>query len=155
MIILLDIDGVLVPAKPWISPPTLDDGFYGFNNRSVNALNQIIERSNASIFLTTSHKNKFSISKWLSIFENRGIKINSISRLTTDSSLLTRREEILYWVRNSVNIDDFVIIDDDKSLNDLPKVLKDRLILTKPMIGLTKEHIEQALAILNSPVQLV
>jgi len=50
---------------------------------------------------------------------------------------------------------DFVIIDDDKSLNDLSLYLKTRLVLTKPIIGLTQSHVEECLSILNTPLKLV
>jgi hypothetical protein len=41
-----------------------------------------------------------------------------------------------------------VIIDDDKSLNELPGFMKGNLIQTSPHIGLTEEHLRTAKAIL-------
>jgi len=51
-------------------------------------------------------------------------------------------------------IKEFVIIDDDTSLNGLPEVLKSRLVSTKPLIGLRFEHVQKALNILNTPLVL-
>lgn len=42
MIILLDIDGVMVPAKSWQQPDIYPDGFFTFTPHSVAALNRII-----------------------------------------------------------------------------------------------------------------
>ena len=43
----------------------------------------------------------------------------------------------------------FVIIDDDKFLNDLPSHIKMNLILTSPLVGLTDELADNAISILN------
>lgn len=155
MLILLDIDGVMVQAKSWSPPPALEDGFSVFTTQAVSALNAIIEASNADILLTTSHKGRFSISEWESIFSIRGVKVNSIQRLSSDSAEINRMEEISNWYSSNKNVDDFVIIDDDKSLNGLPNYLKSRLVLTQPLIGLTSGHINKVVRILNSPLELV
>ena len=42
MIILLDIDGVMVPASNWKTPEFLNDGFPNFSPRAINSLNKII-----------------------------------------------------------------------------------------------------------------
>lgn len=155
MLILLDIDGVMVPAKSWSAPPLCDDGFYIFKPSAVSALNEIISRSNASILLTTSHKNRFSLVEWNSIFQKRGIMVKSIHKLPSNTNRSTRLEEISNWFTTSKNIEDFVIIDDDKILNDLPAGLKKRLILTKPLIGLNSSHVQEALEILETPLEYV
>ena len=56
MLILLDIDGVMIPANSWKKPKFLDDGFAMFKLKSVKALQKIIAETGASILLTTSHK---------------------------------------------------------------------------------------------------
>ena len=92
--------------------------------------------------LTTSHKSKFSIKEWKSIFKNRGIKIEKIKSLPQNINNISRKDEIVNWFKvNSVD-GDFVIIDDDKSLNELPDFLKRNLIQTSSYIGLTEEHLE-------------
>ena len=53
MLILLDIDGVMVPANSWKKPEFLADGFAVFSTKSVQALNKIILETNAGILLTT------------------------------------------------------------------------------------------------------
>lgn len=149
MFILLDIDGVLLPAKPWVSLPLLDDKFYDFNSKSVEVLNQIIDKTSAKIILTTSHKHSFSLYQWVKIFNNRGLNISSIDRLFSNDTILSRREEIENWYSIQKTEINFVIIDDDKSLNELPLLLKDRLILTNSLVGLTENHLEEAIRILN------
>lgn len=141
MLFFLDIDGVMVPAKGWKSPEFLNDGFPAFSIKATSTLQSLISEE-VTIMLTTSHKSKFSIDEWKSIFKIRGINIEKIKSLPENFNNLSRKDEIVNWF-NLNNVDeDFVIIDDDKSLNELPNFLKDNLVQTSPYIGLTEEHLE-------------
>lgn len=44
MIIFLDIDGVMVPAKGWKVPDQLEDGFPVFSSKATKALQTVIEK---------------------------------------------------------------------------------------------------------------
>jgi hypothetical protein len=149
MLILLDIDGVMVPANSWKKPEFLNDGFPVFSSRATLALQKIISETSADILLTTSHKSKYSIPEWFKIFEMRGIHVNKIERLCENKSYLNRKEEILYWFNSRTDHDSFVILDDDKSLNGLPLSLKENLVLTSPLVGLTDELALEAILILR------
>jgi len=150
MLILLDIDGVLVPANSWKKPEFMDDGFPVFNLKSVNALQRIISTTNASVLLTTSHKTKYNISQWEDLLKSRGINPKKIHRLSTDSLQMSRNDEILEWYNgNHLTNEKFVIIDDDKMLNDLPDYLKSNLILTSSSVGLTDDLADEAISILQ------
>ena len=141
MLFFLDIDGVMVPAKGWESPELLNDGFPAFSRNAIITLQHLISKED-TIWLTTSHKAKFSIEKWKSIFKNRGINIENIRALPENLNHLSRKDEIVNWFNvNSID-EDFVIIDDDKSLNELPDFIKENLVQTSPYIGLTEEHCE-------------
>jgi hypothetical protein len=155
MLILLDIDGVMLPAKPWSSLPLFEDGFYDFNKKSVAALNKLLLKTEAKIILTTSHKYKFSLKKWVTIFVNRGIHINTIDRLNENTDFQNRASEIKNWLSSNITKEKFVIIDDDKSLNDLPKYIKKHLVQTKPLIGLRSDHVADILKILEEPMQII
>lgn len=140
MIILLDLDGVLIPAKSWLKPDILNDGFPSFSVSAITTLNKIIN-THTRIILTTSHRNNYSISEWIDIFGSRGIIINDLSILPYTES---RIEGIKDWC--SKNTEDFIIIDDDKSLNDLPNKLKENLIQPSSFIGLVEEDIKQLIS---------
>ncbi len=157
MLILLDIDGVMVPANSWKKPEFHADGFPVFSSRSTSALQKIITETGASILLTTSHKTKYNMAEWQHIFELRGVKANRINSLTSNSLEINRKDEILNWYQSKHKPNErFVIIDDDKILNQLPSQLKDNLVLTSSSVGLTDELAEHAISILkNSAVNLV
>lgn len=141
MLYFLDIDGVVVPAKAWKNPAFLNDGFPDFSSKATSVLQRLLSEED-TIMLTTSHKSKFSIKEWGNIFKTRGLNIKNIQSLPENIKSLTRKDEIINWFNTNIINDDFVIIDDDKSLNDLPAFLKANLVLTSSHIGLTEEHFE-------------
>jgi ATP-dependent helicase/DNAse subunit B len=150
MLIFLDIDGVMVPAKSWQRPEILEDGFVAFSSKAVQVLKEVLsQNTNATIMLTTSHKSRFSHSEWKDIFQRRGLNVNQLKSLVENTELLSRKEELLNWFNTNEIHEDFIIIDDDKSLNDLPKFFKNRLILTSSLIGLNANHWDDIQAIVD------
>lgn len=148
MLILLDIDGVMVPATSWKPSEILSDGFPNFSSRAIAGLQRIINNTGATILLTTSHKSIYSNSEWEKIFKTRGI-ISKIDKLEHNEANLNRKEEIQRWFTAAKSSENFVIIDDDKSLNGLPKYIKDRVVLTSGTVGLNTELAQSAIAILR------
>ena len=141
MLIFLDIDGVMAPAKSWQRPDILEDGFVDFSSKAVRVLQDVLaQNADTTIVLTTSHKSRFSLSQWKLIFERRGLRVNKIQSLNDNTDFQSRKVEILNWFDSNDIDEDFIIIDDDKSLNDLPTFYKDRLILTSSLVGLNESH---------------
>jgi len=153
MLILLDIDGVMVPATSWKRPEFENDGFPRFSRRAVLSLQKIISETGADILLTTSHKSSYSIPQWKNIFSIRGFENLNIKRLNKNINNLNRREEIMKWV-NKTSENSFVIIDDDKSLNNLPYNLKSKLVQPSATVGLNDELADSAIKILKSSERL-
>lgn len=149
MLILLDIDGVMVPATSWRPSEILADGFANFSNRSISSLQKIISDTGATILLTTTHKSRYSNSEWEEIFKTRGINA-VINRLEDNVDDLNRKEEILHWFNTTKTSENFVILDDDKSVNGLPEYIKDKVVLTSATVGLIAEHAESAIDILRT-----
>lgn len=149
MLILLDIDGVMVPANNWKRPEFENDGFPKFSRKATDSLQKIISETGAGILLTTSHKSNYSIDEWRQIFFNRGIKNVQIGKLNKNSSYLNRKGEIMNWIQKG-NDAQFVIIDDDKTLNSLPQRIKSRLVQPSATVGLNDELADVAIRILQS-----
>lgn len=152
MLFFLDIDGVMVPAKGWKSPELMNNGFPAFSTKATIALQNLLS-DDVTIMLTTSHKAKFSIEEWKSIFKNRGINIEKLKSLPENVKHMSRKDEIVNWFNVNCIDENFVIIDDDKSLNELPGFLKEHLVQTSPYIGLTEEHLEAIKFISNRGLQ--
>ena len=137
----MDIDGVMAPAKSWQRPDILEDGFVDFSSKAVRVLQDVLaQNADTTIILTTSHKSRFSLSQWKIIFERRGLNVNKLESLNDNTNFQSRKIEILNWFASNDIDEDFIIIDDDKSLNDLPTFYKDRLILTSSLVGLNESH---------------
>jgi hypothetical protein len=145
MLLYLDIDGVMVPANSWRKPEILEDGFPEFSSNAVRSLDRIISSSSANIVLTTSHKYKYTLKEWNNIFVRRNIKVNKITRLPKNTNHLNRKDELLHWFTTKNLNENFIIIDDDKSLNGLPDFLKSKLIQTSGSVGLTESLADEAL----------
>lgn len=135
MIVFLDIDGVMVHANPHRKVDMEDDGFYRFKSEAVSAINTI---KDAEIILSTSHRLRFSLSEWRKLFKRRGVNFRKISIIDSEYSIyMSRKDEIEIWIeRHHLDYNNLIIIDDDKSLNNLKSPLRDRVVLTKPYVGL-------------------
>lgn len=142
MIIFLDIDGVMVPARYQKMDAISGDGFANFSEEAIEALNSLI-KEDTQVILTTAHKSNYSIEEWKGIFKRRGIEINNLNRLDYNTEMLNRCDEVLKWFDSNGIPEDFIIIDDDKSLNALPAFLKKKLILVSPLIGLRMVYINR------------
>jgi len=136
MTIFLDIDGVLVPAAHWKKPELLEDGFPTFKREAIHALQTIIDL-NTRVILTTSHRHSYTIEQWQSIFARRGLNFNYID--VVKSKVTKKNIAIESWFAENAKPETFIIIDDDTMLYALPQYLKDHLIVTSPLIGLTLE----------------
>lgn len=138
MFILLDIDGVMVPAASWKAPNLLEAGFAAFKQSAVMSLNKIIAETNATIILMSSHRDRYSNAEWQEIFSNRGIAAKIQKCDIRFNTGVSRRDLISQWFNTNEAVKNFVIIDDDKSLNDLSSDLKQNLVLTDSLVGLTE-----------------
>ena len=155
MTILLDIDGVLVTTPSWRVPDRLADNFMKFNENATQNLIKLYDETDASIVLTTTHRTNYSLAKWYEIFKVRGLNFKNISKLndkTTIDTLLDRATEINEWIDRFGANKNYVVIDDDLSINRLSEDIKNRCVMTKPLIGFDKHCLMRALSILK-PIQ--
>ena len=96
MLLFLDIDGVMVPAKSWQNPELLNDGFPAFALKAVRVLQNLISED-TTVMLTTSHKSRFTIEQWKEIFLKRGLQISKLKSLDDTINCQSRKEEVLNW----------------------------------------------------------
>lgn len=144
MLVFLDLDGVMIPAKPWKTPELLDDGFSAFSARAVLAMQQLLNSGTIlKIILTSSHKARYSAAEWMELFARRGIQTSGLLCLPENRDRLSRKDEILRWIEHHPPAGPILILDDDASLNELPTALKSRFVQTSPFIGFTDEQLQQ------------
>ena len=146
MTILLDIDGVMVSTAYWKKLNILEDGIPDFLNSAVDNLRRIITETGATITLSTSHRFSFTFDEWKELFKTRQLDV-----IISDRTLLgvSRKEEITRWVTTHPG-ENYVILDDDKILNDLEPEIKCKLISTDAIIGLSYDNATNAIKILKN-----
>lgn len=120
MIIFLDIDGVMLPYLSEYLKTRHEDGDYPFKPESVEALNNIVDRLNAKIVISSTWRTSRTIERMKEIFKNRGVTgeiIDYTPMLGGD-----RGEEIQTWL-DMHDYDDFIIIDDEMKgiINHFPR----------------------------------
>jgi hypothetical protein len=141
--LFLDLDGVLIITKPWDSDLMGKDGYSLFKKGLIDNLNELLKVENFAIVLSSARRKNLNLEKFNKVFERRGINQKITSYVPFYSSSKSRKEELERYILEK-NINDFIILDDDKSLNALKPFYKKRLILTKQMIGFSKIKLEEA-----------
>lgn len=131
MTVLLDIDGVLVTASAWRPAEQHPDGFLKFNAKASHNLARLIDETHAAIVLTTSHRINYSVDEWKKLLATRGIHsplISKINDVTTLAGMADRATEIGEWVSKLRTRAEYVVLDDDLSINGLPLAIKSRCV---------------------------
>jgi hypothetical protein len=134
-VIFLDVDGVLNCAttkERW-------HGVIGMEKEKVNLFNDIIERTGASVVLSSYWRLN---DDWEKIMKKNGLKCKFLGR-TEHFWQKDRGYEIKDWLDKN-KVEKYVIIDDDSDMLEGQKLFQ-----TSWKIGLTKEISEQIIAYLN------
>lgn len=136
-VILLDLDGVMITTKPWESDFLLEDGFAQFSEKAVIKLNKLLEETGYDIVLTSARRYSVSIDEMNEFFKTRGINGTIIEYLPLYNLDLRwdRYNEIIAFLLLN-RPENYLIIDDDKSLAKLNSFVGEKWIKTDPMIGL-------------------
>lgn len=148
--ILLDFDGVMIPAKNWKPVPMLRDGFLEFSLKATQQLDRMLMETGAIIVLTTTHRRALDTARWKNVFKSRlehFTDLAIIDEYINAESLESRLSMVVKWAADYSH-SNFVVIDDDTALDDLPLWIKKHWVKTKPMIGLNEEDATRALQIL-------
>ena len=153
MVVLLDLDGVLVTTPPWRAVESEADGFMKFNQLAAKNLARLLDETQAAVVLTSTHRINYSVEEWKVLLNARGIAPSSVEKindLATLDLMPARGLEIEAWVVQGGHNKNYVILDDDLSINGLSGEIKSRFVQTMPLIGLNEEATLKALAILYS-----
>lgn len=146
--LILDLDGVLITTPPWKADEIDLDGYSKFNTACVSNLNILLSQANFEIVLSSTRRILKTLEEFNRIFAHRNITQSIKGFIPVYNTYQSRKEEIERFLTDS-KIHDFIILDDDKSLNGLTKNRKQYLILTEFMKGFDKDKLEEAKRILR------
>lgn len=144
IILFLDLDGVLITTASWKADEIDSDGYSKFSPKLVMNLNKLLHTENFEIWLSSSRRLNKSLEELNEIFKTRNISKSIKGLLPYFPPLKNRKEEIERFVKEN-KIEDYLILDDDKSLNGLPIPMKEKLVLTQYMKGFNEEKLSEAL----------
>ncbi|MEP0597811.1 HAD domain-containing protein [Nonlabens ulvanivorans] len=142
-LLILDLDGVLITNPSWKADRIDSDGYSEFNKSCVENLNRLLTLVEFDIWLSSTRRTVKTLTEFNLIFKNRGIKKEIIGFLPEYANCINRKEEILKFIAE-FKVSNFLIIDDDKSLNGLESEIKEKLILTELMKGFNLERLNEA-----------
>jgi hypothetical protein len=138
-IIFLDFDGVVNCFNEPESLRRLSQG-------CVANLNTLLERSGASIVVSSTWRVAHSLADLRQILVNSGLRYPERVLGVTPRNDGIRGKQIERWLENyPEEIEAFVILDDDSDMGPF----MDRLVKTDSDIGLTDLDVEKALKIFN------
>jgi HAD domain in Swiss Army Knife RNA repair proteins len=133
-IIFLDLDGVLITTPRWKIDVIHSDGYSDFNKTNVQCINQFFSCVEAELWLSSSHRTTKNLAEFDQIFANRNIHKKIDGFLPISRIKKSRFQEINSFLKQNT-IRNFLIIDDDQSLNDLKSNRKGFWVKTSPLIG--------------------
>ena len=141
--LFLDLDGVLITTPLWKPDPIDTDGYSMFNLDSVKNLNELLKTHSFEIWLSSTRRSAKTITEMNSIFNHRGIS-QSIHNYVPQSQYthqISRNVELETFIQEN-NVNDYLIIDDDKSLRNFGD--QDRLVLTEYHRGFDINKLKEA-----------
>ncbi len=142
-ILILDLDGVLITNPSWKADQIHSDGYSEFNKSCVENLNRLLTLAEFDIWLSSTRRTVKTLTEFNLIFKNRGMNKKIVGFLPEYSDCKNRKEEIHKFI-TEFKVSDFLIIDDDKSLNGLESGIKESLILTELTKGFNSEKLKEA-----------
>lgn len=136
-ILLLDLDGVLIPFVPWVPDKLHEDGYSDFDPKCVENLNKLLDKTGFDIVLSSTRRLQVDIDQMNTYFERRGVKkkiIAYVPNYNTETIWYNRRREIERFLEEE-EPNHYLILDDDKSLLDADFEIQSSWIQTYPMFG--------------------
>ncbi len=120
-VIFLDIDGVLITSNNVLYGLTeiydSTDRNNGFDNAAVRNLNRLLDMTDARIVISSSLRLTNSVPQLVSIMKYGGVKnphVIGVTPFVADRKTKRshRGTEILVWLSNNPNVNDYIVIDD-------------------------------------------
>lgn len=133
-VILLDIDGVLIITPSWKPDAINNDGYSDFDTIAVDNFNQLLNTVTAELWLTSSRRTNNTLLQFNQIFKNRKISKELNGFIPQGTKRVSRLIEINRFLDHEP-VRNFLIIDDDNSLEDLDTKRKQYWIKTLPLLG--------------------
>lgn len=139
-VIILDLDGVLITTPPWRRDELDIDNYSKFNEIAIANFNMLTNDLNFELWLISDRRRGKTLEQFNEIFKNRNIN-KQLDGMVPIYGYISRREELQKFISEN-KIENYIIIDDDSSLDELED--KDFWIKTKSLTGFGKEELNES-----------
>lgn len=139
-VIILDLDGVLITTPPWRRDELDIDNYSKFNEIAIANFNMLKNDLNFELWLISDRRRGKTLEQFNEIFKNRNIN-KQLDGMVPMYGYISRREELQKFISEN-KIENYIIIDDDSSLDELED--KDFWIKTKSLTGFGKEELNES-----------
>jgi len=146
--ILLDLDGVLITTPSWKPDNLHEDGYSDFNREAVQNLNILLSEVDAELWLSSTRRLGKTLEEFNLIFSNRNIQQSIKGFLPAGTLGENRLIEVEAFLDHEFP-KNFLILDDDTSLNELEDYRKKFWVKTDRLIGFNEEKLREALVLVN------
>jgi phosphoglycolate phosphatase-like HAD superfamily hydrolase len=140
-VIILDLDGVLITTPHWKRDALHEDGYSFFNDKSAGFLNSFLSGVDAELWLISDRRKGYTLEQFNVFFKNRKIEKQLDGVVPVYDKHLKRIEEFQKFIQEET-ISNYLLIDDDSSLDDLKE--KDFWVKTSSLIGFNEEKLSEA-----------
>jgi len=142
-LVILDLDGVMITTPSWRSDEIGADGYSEFNVEAVSNLNALMKGLDAELWLSSTRRLKKTLTEFNEIFKMRKIE-STLEGFLPASAIGTRRNIEIDQFLDNQSISNFLILDDDQSLQGLEQARKECWIQTDPLVGFNSDKLEEA-----------
>lgn len=150
-LVLLDLDGVLICTPSWKADVLAQDGYSAFDQAAVANFNTLMATITAELWLTSSRRWNKTLPELQTIFTNRGITTPLSGALPMKALGISRKLEIETFLEvYEEATTNLLILDDDKSLQNLIPAHKKYWVCTAPLVGFSTEKLAEAQAIITN-----
>lgn len=146
--IILDLDGVLITTLPTQPEVLHADGYTDFNKDCVANFNALMSMTDAEVWLISMRRKTKTLAEMQAIFANRGIVAPLVGMVPVYAEGMKRNHETVRFIREQ-NLEQYLIIDDNRVLRQLPRVMKNRLVQTNYAQGFNEEALQEARRVLG------
>lgn len=139
-VLILDLDGVLITTPPWRRDELDVDKYSKFNEEAIANFNMLTENLDFELWLISDRRRGKTLEQFNEIFKNRNIK-KKIDGMVPIYGYITRYQELQNFIFEN-KIENFMIIDDDNSLDNLED--KKIWVKTKSLMGFGEEELNES-----------
>lgn len=147
-VVILDLDGVLITTPPWRQDELCEDGYARFKTDAVDNLNFLLSEADAELWLISGRRKRKKLEEFNEIFKSRNILKELSGMVPAYEDWIPRIEEFKRFLSEQ-EIDNFLLIDDDSSLDALDQEHKTFWVKPHSMIGFSDNKLNEAIEVIK------